>query len=89
MNTVEIPAYEEEGARHEGKTTERLRDERTFARLSRRYAQLSHRFSADDQRESASLQAPLMELYVRLYPKSGLNKQDDFDMIMRASRRLR
>lgn len=65
---------------------QRLQDERTLTRLSRRYAQLGRSFSAMDQRERTALQAPLMELYIRLYPHRHYRTHDDMDKIVRQDR---
>lgn len=66
----------------------RMRDESEFIRLSRRHAYLAHSFTAEHQRERASLQGPLMKLYTTLHPKSVYKWDDDFDVVMRAERRV-
>ncbi len=66
---------------------QRLMDEREFIRLSRRNAQLAPSLTAAHQRERASLQVPLMKLYVALNPTSSYKWTDDFDVVIRAGRR--
>lgn len=76
--------------RHETEIKQkRTRDEGEFLRLSRRNTLLSRSFTADHQRERASLQAPLMELYATLNPTSIYKWDDDFDVVTRAGRRAR
>lgn len=58
-----------------------------FARLSRRYAKLAWASSASDQRERAAMQKPLMELYRAFHPDTTFSQFDDFDTVVRASRR--
>jgi hypothetical protein len=57
-----------------------------FKRLSRRYAQLAWATSANEQRERAQMQRPLMELYVALHPDTAYSQLDDLDMVIRGSR---
>lgn len=87
-NLVEIL---EDGANQAGHSTEMERehtqDRRDFIRLSRRNAQLVSSLRADDQRERARLQVPLMRLYMRLNPTSYCTWSDDFDVVTRAERR--
>ena len=64
-----------------------MQDEGEFIRLSRRHAHLARSFTAENQRERASLQVPLMKLYATLHPKSIYKWDDDFDVVMRAERR--
>jgi hypothetical protein len=58
-----------------------------FTRLSRRYARLAWATSANEQRERADMQKPLMDLYLALHPKSTYSQLDDFDVVIRGSRR--
>jgi hypothetical protein len=58
-----------------------------FARLSRQYAKLAWAPSASAQRERAALQKPLMELYRAFHPDSTFSQFDDFDVVVRGSRR--
>jgi hypothetical protein len=59
-----------------------------YRRLFRRYQQLSWCTGAVDQRERATLQQPLLELYRILYPATLPSHLDDgFDTLMRAQRR--
>jgi len=70
-----------------GATQQHLQDTQDFIRLSRRNAQLASSFSAEHQRERATLQAPLMKLYVTLHPTSVYRWNDDFDVVLRAGHR--
>jgi len=58
-----------------------------FVQLVRRYAQLAWAPSADAQRERAAMQKPLMELYRAFHPKTTFSQFDDFDVVVRGSRR--
>ena len=59
-----------------------------FARLSRRYAKLAWASSSSDQREREAMQKPLMELYRVFHPDTTFSRFDDFDVIVRGSRRM-
>jgi hypothetical protein len=87
---VEIPENADSRRQREiAVTQKRRRDEGEFLRLSRRNAQLSRSFTAEHQRERASLQVPLMELYATLNPTSIYKWDDDFEVVTRAAHRTR
>jgi hypothetical protein len=89
-NDVESPEITETRQQREIDVAQkRRRDEGEFLRLSRRNAQLSRSFTAEHQRERASLQVPLMELYATLNPTSIYKWDDDFEVVTRAAHRTR
>jgi hypothetical protein len=58
-----------------------------FAILLRRYTQLSWSTSASDRRERASLDQPLMNLYLAMHPTSRYSQFDDFESVVRSGQR--
>lgn len=89
-NDAEIPENAENNQQRELEITQKRRhDEGEFVCLSRRNAQLCRSFTAEDQRERASLEMPLMQLYSTLNPTSIYKWDDDFDVVTRAEHRMR
>ncbi|GAC1322798.1 MAG: hypothetical protein NVSMB22_09890 [Chloroflexota bacterium] len=59
----------------------------SYTRLLQRYVELTWASSAVEQRERAGYQHELLSLYLALHPDSPYSWLDDFDTVLRASRR--